>query len=100
MAVPLVQRGVGGEAVEVALAAVVPDPDALAANEDDVERLVVVRAEARLDGDQLTRRVARGVPVKHRRPVASGCSYRTASRRGPPSPRPSDCGRPAPGSAP
>ena len=44
MAVPLVDRRIRGEAVEVALAVDVVHPHALGALDDDVERVVVVGA--------------------------------------------------------
>ena len=48
VAVALVDGGVGRKAVEVAVAVDVPHPDAAPAAQHDVERLVVVRAEAPL----------------------------------------------------
>ena len=53
MAMALVDRGIGRQAVEVAVAVDVPDPDALAARQDHVERLVVVRAEPMLGRDEI-----------------------------------------------
>ena len=53
MAMALVDRRIGGQAVEVALALDVPDPDALAARQDHVERLVVVRAEPVLGRNEI-----------------------------------------------
>ena len=53
MAMPLVHRRIGREAVEVAVALDVPDPDALAAGQHDVERLVVVGAEFSLDIEEV-----------------------------------------------
>jgi hypothetical protein len=44
MTVALIQRGVGGEAIEVFFAVNVPDPHACAAVEDDGERAIVVGA--------------------------------------------------------
>ena len=41
---PVIQRGVGREHVEIAPALDIPDPNALASFEDDRERLVVVGA--------------------------------------------------------
>ena len=91
VAVALVHGGVGREAVEVALAVDVPDPDALAADQHDVERLVVVRAETGLDRDQVPCPGAEaGIRIKHLRSSASACSCRTTSRRGPR--RPPLCG--------
>jgi hypothetical protein len=52
MQVPEVQRGVRRQQVEVALALDVGHPRALAAGDDDRERVVVV-GDVRLDGDQL-----------------------------------------------
>ena len=52
VAVALVDRRVGGEAVEVAAALDVGHPGALALGQHDVEGLVVVRAEAGLEVDQ------------------------------------------------
>jgi len=62
VAVPLVDRRVGREAVHVALALDVPDPDALAALEHHVERVVVVRPVALFERDQL-----RGAAGRRRR---------------------------------
>ena len=53
VAVPLIDRGIGGEAIEIALAISVPDPDTLTAGQYDIERLVVVSAQLGLDSDQL-----------------------------------------------
>ncbi len=52
MAVSLVDRRVGGEKVQVALSVDVPDPDALAAGDDDLERMVVMGTVALLERDQ------------------------------------------------
>jgi hypothetical protein len=66
MAVALVERGVGRQAVEVALALVVPDPHAAAAHQHHVERLVVVGPERGLDRDQvLGRRIRAHFGIKH-----------------------------------
>ena len=50
--VPLVDRRIGREAVEVAIALDVPDPGALATLDDDVERMVVVSAVLLLEFDE------------------------------------------------
>ena len=46
MAVALVDRRIGRQAVEIALALDVPDVDAFAARQHDIERLVVLGAKA------------------------------------------------------
>ena len=53
MAMALVDRGIGRQAVEIAIAVDVPDVDAFAARQHDVERLVIVGAEALFGGDQV-----------------------------------------------
>ena len=53
MAVPLIDRRVCREEVEVALALDVPHPRSLASGDDDVERVVVVRADLLGRGDQV-----------------------------------------------
>jgi len=53
VAVPLIHRRVGGEKIEVAIALDVPDPDALAACDDDLERVIVVGAVTILERDQI-----------------------------------------------
>jgi len=53
MAVALIQRGIGGEAIEVAMALRIPDKDALAARQNDAERLVVPGAKARFPRDEI-----------------------------------------------
>jgi hypothetical protein len=41
MAVALIHRGIGGEAIEVAMALRIPNKDTLAARQNDAERFVV-----------------------------------------------------------
>ena len=53
MAVALVDGGVGGQAIEIAIAVDVVHPDALGALDDDVERVVVVGAVAVLELDEV-----------------------------------------------
>jgi len=67
MAVALVDRRIGGEEVEVALAFDVPDPGTFAARDHDVERVVVVGAVAVLEGDQVrgAERRSHGQSVGH-----------------------------------
>jgi hypothetical protein len=51
MAVSLIDRGIRRQAVQVLVAVYVPDPDALTAGEDDVERVVVVGTTPLLQSD-------------------------------------------------
>jgi hypothetical protein len=53
VAVALVDGRVSRQTVEIAAALDIPDPDALAPFEDDVDRLIVVGAEPVLELDQL-----------------------------------------------
>jgi len=52
VAVPLIDRRVGGEQVEVLAAVDVPHPGAFASLDDDVQRVVVVSAIAVLELDE------------------------------------------------
>src|SRR5439155_27378113 len=56
MAVALIHRGIGGEAIEVAMALRIPNKDALAARQNDAERFVVPGAKARLPRDEISDR--------------------------------------------
>ena len=56
MAVALVHRRIGGEAIEIAVALRIPHPDAFAARQNDAERLVVPGAEARFRRDEISDR--------------------------------------------
>jgi hypothetical protein len=51
MTVSLVDRGIGGEAVEIPLSGHIPEPDALAPLEHHVERFIVVSAVSLLQSD-------------------------------------------------
>src|SRR6266404_5971278 len=53
MAVTLIDRRIGGEAVEVTLALRIPHPDALAARQNDADRLVVIGAKAPFPRDEI-----------------------------------------------
>src|SRR3546814_2109601 len=66
MAVAVVHRRIGGQAVEIAVAVDVGDPDALALGQHHVERLVVVGAEPALDIDEI------GGVERHGWPLLSG----------------------------
>ena len=55
MAVALVDGGIGGQAIEVALAFDVVDPDALGALDDDVERMIVVSSVIFFELDEILR---------------------------------------------
>jgi hypothetical protein len=50
--VPLVDGGVRGEAVEVPVPIDIPQPDAFAPGQNDIERVVVVCTETLLGGDE------------------------------------------------
>jgi hypothetical protein len=63
VAVALVDGGIGRKAVQVARAVHVPDPDALAARQHHVERVVVVGPQLVLQVDQL---LGGGIRVRHR----------------------------------
>src|SRR6185312_16320660 len=56
MAVALIHRGIGGEAIEVAMSLRIPNKDALAARQNDAERLVVPGAKARFPRDEISNR--------------------------------------------
>ena len=56
MAVALIYRGIGGEAIEVAMALRIPNKDALAARQNDAERFVVLGAKARFPRDEISDR--------------------------------------------
>jgi hypothetical protein len=56
MAVALIHRGIGGEAIEVAMALRIPNKDALAARQNDAERFVVPGAKARFPRDEISDR--------------------------------------------
>jgi hypothetical protein len=56
MAVALIHRGIGGEAIEVAMALRIPNKDALAARQNDAERFVVPGAKARFPRDKISDR--------------------------------------------
>jgi hypothetical protein len=51
MAVSLIDGRIGREAIEVSVTVHIPDPDALTAGEDDVERVVVVGTTPLLQSD-------------------------------------------------
>ena len=53
MAVPLIHRGIGCQAVEVALALDVVDPHAFGTFNDDIERVIVVSTELLFQIDEL-----------------------------------------------
>src|SRR6266404_7742638 len=53
MAVALIDGRIGGEAVEVTVAFGIPHPDALAARQNDADRLVVIGAKAQLSRDEI-----------------------------------------------
>src|SRR6202171_5808509 len=53
MAVALVHSRIGGEAVEVTVAWRIPHKDALAARQNDADRLVVIGAKARFPRDEI-----------------------------------------------
>ncbi len=72
VAVALVHRGIGRQAVKVAPAVQVPDPDALAARQHDVERLVVAGAVARLLGEEILVQGHGGSSSKKARGAAPG----------------------------
>jgi hypothetical protein len=55
MAMSLIDRRVGGEEVQIAVPFDVPDPDAFAAGDDDLERMIVVRAVLFFERDQVLR---------------------------------------------
>ena len=50
MAMPLIDRRVGRQTIEIAATVNVPEPDAEAAGEYDIERLVITRAVFALKG--------------------------------------------------
>jgi hypothetical protein len=52
MAVTLIQCGIGGEAIEVAMTLRIPNKDALAARQNYAERFVVAGAKARFPRDE------------------------------------------------
>ncbi len=54
MAVSLVDGGVGGQAIEIAVALDVVDPHALGAFDDDVERMIVVSSVLVFEFDKFT----------------------------------------------
>src|SRR5207249_12174854 len=56
MAVALIHRGIGGEAIEVAMALRIPNKDALAPRPNDAERFVVLGAKARFPRDEISDR--------------------------------------------
>ena len=56
MAVALVHRRIGGEAIEITVALRIPHPDAFAARQNDTERLVVLGAKARFRRDEISDR--------------------------------------------
>ena len=56
MAVALIHPGIGGEAIQVAMALRIPDKDALAARQNDAERFVVPGAKARFPRDEISDR--------------------------------------------
>ena len=80
VAMPLVHRRIGGEAVEVAVALDVGDPGPLAFGQHHVERLVVRRAEAGLEVDQ-----SGGIEhvgfSSHRQPAATAPGWRSSTVR-------------------
>src|SRR6266446_2690992 len=53
MAVALIDGRIGGEAVEVTVAFGIPHPDALAARQNDADRLVVIGAKAQFSRDEI-----------------------------------------------
>jgi hypothetical protein len=55
VAVTLIQRGIGAHTVEIAPAGNVPQPNALGALDDKIERSVVMGAVALFFGDQFAR---------------------------------------------
>ena len=67
MAMALVHRRVGGEAIEIAVALGVPHEHALAARQHDAERLVVLGAEARFRRDEISDRRHRASSLRLQR---------------------------------
>jgi hypothetical protein len=55
MAMPLIDGGISADAVEDFVAVDVPEPNALGALDDEVERMIVVGAVALFGGDQIAR---------------------------------------------
>ncbi len=53
MAVSLVDRGVGGQAIEIALALDVIDPNTLGALDDHIERMIVMGAVLVFEFDEI-----------------------------------------------
>ena len=53
MAVTLVDSRIGGEAIEITVALGIPHPNALAARQNDADRLVVIGAKARFPRDEI-----------------------------------------------
>ncbi len=51
MAMALIDGRIGGQAIKVFVAVGIPQPDAPAARQHDIERLVIVRPELVLNGD-------------------------------------------------
>src|SRR4029453_3962914 len=67
VAVTLVDSRIGGEAIEITVALGIPHPDALAARQNDAERLVVLGAKARFPRDEII-----SCWVHHSSPAAAG----------------------------
>jgi hypothetical protein len=53
MAVTLIDCRIGGEAIEITVAFRIPHPNALAARQNDPDRLVVIGAKARFPRDEI-----------------------------------------------
>ena len=88
VAVAEVERRVRAQAVEVAAALDVVHPASLAALDDHRQRVVVVRAVALLEGDQVVRAVAVDRDGGH---GVRGCAARTRRRAGRPPARRCGC---------
>jgi len=54
--VAVIHCGIGGEAIEVAMALRIPNKDALAPRQNDAERFVVLGAKARFPRDEISDR--------------------------------------------
>src|SRR6267154_3823920 len=67
MAVALVHRRIGREAIEITVALRIPHPDAFAARQNDAERLVIVRAKARFRRDEIIERWTHLSPLQLQR---------------------------------
>src|ERR1700761_895616 len=54
MAVALVHRRIGGEAIKITVAVSIPNPDAFAARQNYSERMIIVGTKARLCLDEIS----------------------------------------------